>query len=294
LPKPIGGRGVGHRRSASREIDMHALKLLTRSDDREYPLLLGTPCYADLSANMTLLPITVLAFADWRRISTPGSCNPDLGGSIHLVPPPMVSMAQPFSPHLHLYAVQSGTTFRMTVHIDQDSIGPEPVHMSTNPNSDMDTVAVRLTIRPGKMIFAMWTGQAWTPALDFTEGKATEGGQCELTGKKEVSRLHESTSEVVAVLRYLRSCCLRSFGYQRSFHLMAHNQSSSPSPPCPAAGSSRLRPDYPGQNRLSTCLPSSKDRSSTRHTLMNLSHSLLAPHLCPAPRIARPKRLTAT
>lgn len=59
--------------------------------------------------------------------------------------------------------------------------------MSTNPNSDMDTVAVRLTIRPGKTIFSMWTGQAWTAALDFTEGKATEGGQCELTGKKEVS-----------------------------------------------------------------------------------------------------------
>jgi hypothetical protein len=167
---------------------MHALKVLTRSDDRKYfsanPRLTKT----DPTANMTLLPVTVLAFSDWRRISTPGSCNPDLGGSIHLIPPPMVSMSQPFSPHLHLYAVQSGTTFRMTIHIDQDSIGPEPVHMLTNPNSDMDTVAVRLNIRPGKTIFSMWTGQSWTAALDFTEGVATLGGRCEMTGKKEVSR----------------------------------------------------------------------------------------------------------
>jgi hypothetical protein len=167
---------------------MHALKVLTRSADRKYfsanPRLTKT----DPTANMTLLPVTVLAFSDWRRISTPGSCSPDLGGSIHLIPPPMVSMSQPFSPHLHLYAVQSGTTFRMTIHIDQDSIGPEPVHMLTNPNSDMDTVAVRLNIRPGKTIFSMWTGQSWTAALDFTEGVATLGGRCEMTGKKEVSR----------------------------------------------------------------------------------------------------------
>jgi len=168
---------------------MNALKLLTRSEDRESILVECRACCrrTDDIANMILLPITVLAFTSWRRISTPGSCNPDLGASIHLLPSVDLHPSEQFIPHLHLYAVQAGTTFRLTIYIDHDSMGPEAVYMSTNPNSDVGSVAVRLTIRPGKTHFSMWTGQTWSSAMDFTEGMASAGGHCELTGKHEVS-----------------------------------------------------------------------------------------------------------
>jgi len=173
---------------------MHALRLLTRSEDCEYTTstsVSGT----DGTANMTLLPITVLAFTTWRRISTPGSCNPDLGASIHLNPSPDRQPADQFTPHMHLYTVQSGTTFRLTIYIDQDSMDSETVHMSSNPNSDVGSVAVRLLIRPGKTQFSMWTGHNWASAMDFTEGMASAGGYCELTGKHEVSNIRVYTDQ---------------------------------------------------------------------------------------------------
>ena len=165
---------------------MHALRLLTRSEDGQY-LLESSDLETDKLANMTLLPITVLAFTTWRRISTPGSCNPDLGASIHFTPSLDQHPSEQFIPHIHLYTVQSGTTFRLTIYIDQDSMGPEAVYMSSNPNSDVGSVAVRLSVRPGKTHFSMWTGHNWTNAMDFTEGMASAAGHCELTGKQEVS-----------------------------------------------------------------------------------------------------------
>jgi hypothetical protein len=183
---------------------------------------------------MILLPITVLAFTTWRRISTPGSCTPDLGASLHLVPSRDIHPSEQFIPHLHLYTVQVGTTFRLTVYIDQDSMGQESVHMSTNPNSDVGSVAVRLTIRPGKTQFSMWTGQAWTGALDFTEGMASGGGHCELTGKYEVRVFGR---HLASSADRCRSWFQHSLKLHESCLPTAQSQSSSPSRRCRLDGS---------------------------------------------------------
>lgn len=136
---------------------------------------------------MLLLPISVFAFASWRRFLTPGSSIPDLGASLHLLPPAIPLTPEPFMPHLNVYSMRSGATFRLTIDFETESVEPGRVQITTNPKSDMETVAVRMTIKPGKTRFAMWAGQGWTEVLDFTDGNASAGGQCELTGKKEVS-----------------------------------------------------------------------------------------------------------
>jgi len=69
--------------------------------------------------------------------------------------------------------------------------------MSSNPNSDVGSVAVQLSIRPGKTHFSMWTGHHWTNAMDFTEGMASAGGHCELTGKQEVSNMRITRDQLL-------------------------------------------------------------------------------------------------
>lgn len=148
--------------------------------------------------HMLLLPISVFAFASWRRFSTPGSSNPDLGASLHLIPPMIPTSPMPFVPHLHVYSQRSGATFRLTIAFEPDSVEPGNVHITTNPKSDQETVAVRLVVKPNKTRFAMWGSHGWTDVLDFTDGNASAGGQCELTGKKEVS---SSSSRICAADR---------------------------------------------------------------------------------------------
>lgn len=175
---------------------MNALRLLTRSDDCKAfaPVVVrGVACLLTSVVNMLLLPISVFAFASWRRFTTPGSSTPDLGASLHLIPPAMPLTPEPFVPHLHVYSMRSGATFRLTIYFEPTSVEPGKVQITTNPKSDQETVAVRLQVGQGKTRFAMWAGHGWTEVLDFTDGNASAGGQVELTGKKEVSALGDST-----------------------------------------------------------------------------------------------------
>lgn len=102
-----------------------------------------------------------------------------------------------FVPHINIYSMRAGVTFRMTIHFEPESVEPGRVQITTNPKSDMETVAVRLIVKPGKTRFSMWAGHDWTEVLDFTNGNASAGGQCELTGKKEVSALFFNVDQCI-------------------------------------------------------------------------------------------------
>lgn len=141
------------------------------------------------SANLTILPITVLSIAKWTKFLTPGTGNicPDLAASIRFPSTSTSSDPSSLLLALHLY-VHDTTVFRIDIPLSTSVISS--FQAANNPSVNTDTVAVRLELGRSKVRFACWVaedGTGWKETGDFTGGEAGSGGRVELTGPASVS-----------------------------------------------------------------------------------------------------------
>lgn len=134
--------------------------------------------------------------AKWTRFLTPGTgrSSPDLGCALDLRSPnPSVQL---FVVHLgEIYRLNLSLTPRSTVDLcDNEAGAVVSVQAAENPNSQADSVAIRLEVRPGKATFSTWTGEKWRPVGDFSGGVVSAGGRMEITGDRQVSRIPQRTT----------------------------------------------------------------------------------------------------
>ena len=170
-----------------------------------------------MSATLILLPLTIINIGAWYRFLGLGSAPvPDVGGALSVPPPASLT-----SPLLHLYVVHKADTFRITVPLVSTAVAN--LTASDFPDIDKQAVAIRFVLSPRVVAFSRWVspaseqvqigGQssaqsshgAWEAMDDFTEGDASTGGNCELTGPRDVS-----TSLISRSSADDRSSCLPS------------------------------------------------------------------------------------
>lgn len=141
------------------------------------------------SANLSILPITVLSIAKWTRFLNPGTGNirPDLAASIRFPSTSTPSHPSPLLPTLHLYVLHTNI-FRIDIPLSPSVVSSFQV--ANNPSVSTDAVAVRFELGRDKVRFACWIekeGAGWKEVGDFTGGEAGSGGRVELTGLASVS-----------------------------------------------------------------------------------------------------------
>lgn len=141
------------------------------------------------SADLSILPITVLSIAKWTRFLTPGTGNicPDLAASIRLPSSSISSDPSSLLLTLHLYILDT-TIFRIDIPLSTSVISN--FQAGNNPSVNTDAVAVRFELGRNKVRFACWVaeeGKGWKETGDFTGGEAGSGGRVELTGPASVS-----------------------------------------------------------------------------------------------------------
>lgn len=141
------------------------------------------------SANLSILPITVLSIAKWTRFLNPGTGNirPDLAASIRFPSTSTPSHPSPLLPTLHLYVLHTNI-FRIDIPLSPSVVSSFQV--ANNPSVSTDAVAVRFELGRDKVRFACWIekeGAGWKEVGDFTGGEAGSGGSVELTGLASVS-----------------------------------------------------------------------------------------------------------
>lgn len=141
------------------------------------------------SANLSILPITVLSIAKWTRFLNPGTGNirPDLAASIRFPSTSTPSHPSPLLPTLHLYVLHTNI-FRIDIPLSPSVVSNFQV--ANNPSVSTDAVAVRFKLGRDKVRFACWIekeGAGWKEVGDFTGGEAGSGGRVELTGLASVS-----------------------------------------------------------------------------------------------------------
>ncbi|WWD22555.1 hypothetical protein CI109_107048 [Kwoniella shandongensis] len=155
--------------SGKRGIDEAALKSLILGDNQ----------------HLTLLPISVLSISTWTRFLMPGSgtTRPDLAAALHLESSPS---SQSSRNGIYLYVRHQSEIFRIKIPIAPRAI--TNIHTASNPSLDTEAVAIRFDLAGGVAKFSGWSqdGERWVDVGDFTGGQASEGGRCELTGRKDI------------------------------------------------------------------------------------------------------------
>lgn len=141
------------------------------------------------SANLSILPITLLSIAKWSRSLTPGTGNicPDLAASIRFPSTSTSSDPSSLLLTLHLYVLDT-TVFRIDIPLSTFAISS--FQAANNPSVNTDAAAVRFELGRSKVRFACWVaedGTGWKETGDFTGGEAGSGGRVELTGPVSVS-----------------------------------------------------------------------------------------------------------
>ena len=203
----------------AKPIDLTALRALMHDDDRE--LLVSVSGHKAVltwsTANLTPIPITVLRISDWTRFLTPGVgvLNPDLGCALYAPP------SSPISPHssmghfergarLFLYVVHSGI-FRISIPINLATMSNIQGHSNHSLNSE--AMAMSFELAPGSLEFDSWqndrNGTGWVGVGDFTNGEASSGGRCEITGER--ASLLPAFAKVEALLHSIPTPLATSF-----------------------------------------------------------------------------------